>query len=311
MTLLQPALLTDGGSHPAALVRRFQQMVALGNEGIDAGADLKVRQTATASTSIIVGPGNGVVRGRASASQGTYFVSNPDDHTKGPDVVPSVASVQHYLVVLRVRDPAYEGTADPNLNMNTIEVVSTALGGTTLAAGTTGIVLARLEVPANTTTITAAMIVDLRKMANPRRQRTLTPVFIPTTPVDPLEAAVDVRENWPDAATLQVAIPIWATLMYVMTTISGVSTRTGNTHGDSRTLVGTAATQAIAWNHDWVGTTQRISVISGGGFHIAAAARGTTQTMRTDAVRRNTTGTLEANGGTTVFFDYEFVEGVV
>ncbi len=311
MTLLQPALLTDGGSHPAALVRRFQQMVALGNEGIDEGADLKVRQTATASTSIIIGPGNGVVRGRASATQGTYFVSNPDDHTKGPGVVPSVASVQHYLVVLRVADPAFEGTADPNLNMNTIEVVSTTLGGTTLTAGTTGIVLARLEVPADTTTITNAMIVDLRKMANPRRQRTLTPVFIPTTPVDPLEAAVDVRENWPDAATLSVSIPIWATFMFVMTTISGVSTRTGNTHGDSRTLVGTAATQAIAWNHDWVGTTQRITVISGGRFNIAAAARGTTQTMRTDAVRRNTTGTLEANGGTTVFFDYEFVEGVV
>ncbi len=308
MTLLQPALLTNGGTHQSDLVRRFQRSVTLGNEGIDFGGDLKVQQTSTASTSIVVGPGGAFVRGRASALQGTYYVSNPDDHTVA-NAVPSLATVQHYLVVLRVLDPAYEGTADPNLNMNRIEVLSTATGGTTLPAGVSGVVLARLEVPANTTTVTSAMIVDLRRMANPRRDRRLQPVFIPA--VDALEAASGTREFWPDAATISVPVPTWASLMNVVVTMTGVSSRVGSTDGNTRVLLGGQATQAVGFNHDWAGSTQRLVLPTGGALGITSAMRGTNQTLRTDAVRGNTTGTLEANAGTTVFFDFEFVEGLV
>ncbi len=310
MTLLQPALLTDGGTHPSALVRRFQKSVVLGNEGIDFGGDLKVRQTATASTSILIGPGGAFVNGKVSALQGTYYVSNPDDQTVA-NAVPSVGTVQHYLVVLRVADPAFEGTADPNLNMNSVQVVSTTIGGRTLPAGTTGIVLARLEVPADTTTVTAAMIVDLRQMANPRRQRVLRSIFVPVSPVDALGAAAGTREFWPDVASFGVDVPTWAARMIVVVMMTGVSTRTGSTNGNTRVLLGTAATQDVPFNEDWAGSTQRRLFVTGGTVTITSAMRGSTQTLRTDAVRHDTGGTLEANGGTTVFFDYEFVEGVV
>src|SRR5689334_20046406 len=63
MALIQPPMLTHGGTHPARAFRMMVRDLASGNQGVTEGNDLKVREWSTPGAGVRVGDGSAVVRG--------------------------------------------------------------------------------------------------------------------------------------------------------------------------------------------------------------------------------------------------------
>src|ERR1044072_6508492 len=173
MSLYQVPILVNGATHSAEQFRAMVQDLARGAEGTPQGGDLKLPQLSTPGTGVQVGDGSGIVRGRVNAFQGSYAVRN-----QGAATVPIAAtgaSGRSDMLILRVEDPQYEGTLNPAVDqINYFQIISgVSSSATTIPDARTGIPLARIDIPASTSTITNAMIVDIRKDANPRQQRVL------------------------------------------------------------------------------------------------------------------------------------------
>jgi hypothetical protein len=314
VTLLQPALGTNGGSHSAELFRQAQRDLNLDNQGIAGGTDLKVRAKSTPGAGIVVGPGAGWVIGKVSALQGTYYVSNPDDDNSASTGLPgSGGTTKSVLVMLRVEDPQYEGSKTVN-TMNSIYTVACAPGATGDVSGLiTGIPLARIDYPANTSTITSGMIVDLRAMANPRRQRVLSE-YHPTAVED---WGGSTRNLWPFGA-FAVFTPHWATNAIVVATMSQIQ-YTAPLTGVSRVEYGwnTAAPAdnpnsldgMDSGHHLTAAGPLRATVAIAASFGLPLSYRNRYHFLRVGSlVNAGSTGILRADTFSAVVFDMEFFE---
>src|SRR5690606_16426003 len=119
--------------------------------------------------------------------QGSYYAYNI-----GSEQVPIRATdstgPRSDLVILRVEDPSIDGTpwnhdptTDPVYYFRVIEGVSNTT--TDCPPGTTGVPLARIDIPANTATIMPAHIKDVRVSSNPRTERVVR-IQRGITPID-------------------------------------------------------------------------------------------------------------------------------
>ncbi|GAA3304817.1 hypothetical protein GCM10020295_56920 [Streptomyces cinereospinus] len=70
MTLVQPPMLTHGGTHPARAFRMMVRDLARGNQGVTEANDLKVRQLSAPGAGVRVGDGSSVIRGAAWGGRG-------------------------------------------------------------------------------------------------------------------------------------------------------------------------------------------------------------------------------------------------
>ena len=158
MPLYQVPILVNGATHSAEQFRAMVQDLARGAEGITAGTDLKVTQLSTPGSGVQVASGSGVVRGRYNAFQGSYAVRNQGAATV--DVAATGGSPRSDMLILRVEDPQYEGNLDPEVdNVNYFQIISgVSSSATTIPDGRTGIPLARIDIPASTSTITNACL---------------------------------------------------------------------------------------------------------------------------------------------------------
>lgn len=175
MTLEPRPILTDGATHPAQQFRNLVSDLARDNEGVTRGTDLKVTQLGTPGGSVQVSSGTGLVRGRYAAYQGTYAVMNVG--STNVDIAPTGGSPRSDMLIIRVEDKEYEGNIDPAVGeVNYFQIISNvSSSATAIPDGRTGIPLARIDIPASTSTITNAMIKDIRQVANPRRDRQMYP----------------------------------------------------------------------------------------------------------------------------------------
>src|SRR3954447_16960953 len=174
MALFPAPILTNGATHSAQQFRMLVRDLANGAEGITQGDDLKVTQRATPGGGVLVGDGSGVVKGRYTTFQGHYAACN----IGSVDVTIAATGSgggRSDMVILRIEDPEYEGSLNPATDQIAyFQVISNvSSSATAIPDGRTGIPLARIDIPVSTSTITDAMVTDLRKVANPRRSRSL------------------------------------------------------------------------------------------------------------------------------------------
>jgi hypothetical protein len=128
---------------------------------------LRVHQTPTASGSLLVEAGQGVIQGTTSATQGTYTATVDSQLTLAYlATYPADAQPRKDIVVARINDKAYAGsTAEFKIDI----IKGTASGSPvdpTLPASC--IALARINLPASATTVADAVIDDLRSWTVPR-----------------------------------------------------------------------------------------------------------------------------------------------
>ncbi|MFJ1837835.1 hypothetical protein ACIOJ9_28695 [Streptomyces sp. NPDC088175] len=309
MTLINPPLLTHGGTHEARAFRMMIRDLARGSQGVTEGDDLRVRQMTTPGAGVRVVDGSAIITG-ATAGQGSYTQYNVGDQVV--PVAPTTASARSDLVCLRVEDPEYEGTRDPEKDeIGYFHIVSNvAATATTPPAGMTAVPLARLDIPANTAIITDAMIKDVRRVANPRRDRTLYTAF--PSSLSTLGYSDDKWHTWPTAGRWNVAVPSWATNAKVVVTIGGLRQSASNIFAKMHAVLGTDVGQDTVVDDNQGKGVRRTTIALADNIAVPAAMRGTTQSLYLQTyMYKSETGDLSVDGGTSLIADVEFTEGVV
>ncbi|WP_073947577.1 hypothetical protein [Streptomyces kebangsaanensis] len=312
MTLIQPPMMVNGGTHPARTMRMMIRDLSRGSQGVTEYNDLKVTQQTTPGAGVQVADGSGIVRG-AAWGQGSYTQYNVG--TALVPIAPTGAQGRTDMVVLRVLDPEYEGNLDPARdNIGFFDVVSNVSASATQPpAGMSAIPLARITQPANCATVTNAMITDLRKIANPRKDRE---IYVASPPGDQnWEGNMGgTYVQWPPAAKWTIPVPVWAVKARIVFTVAAVQVIRGNVWGHATFKLGAYQGQSI--NFDTGAFTagdksQRVNLISADTLNVAASMRGTNQVLQA-MVSLNTkeAGYLQADTATTAIADVEFQEGV-
>ncbi|MFG2022302.1 hypothetical protein [Streptomyces sp. NPDC048825] len=273
------------------------------------GNDLKVRELSTPGSGVRVGDGSAVVTG-AAWGQGSYTQYNVGDAIV--PIAPTGSSARSDLICLRVEDPEYEGNRNPAADdIGYFHVVSGVSATTnTVPSGMTAIPLARLSIPANTATITNAMITDLRKIANPRRERTLHTAY--PSSLSRLVAQNGKWYDWPAAARWKVSIPTWATSAKLVVTLAGLRLSEADVFAYMQTVLGTDYGQTTSIDDDQGSNVRRSTVVLADTITLSAALRGTTQDLhvRTQPSKAEW-GNLGVDAATSLIADIEFTEGVL
>ncbi|MFG3715807.1 hypothetical protein [Micromonospora sp. NPDC047730] len=219
------------------------------------------------------------------------------------------------LIVARVEDPFMPGEpwqtpADVKVGPYVyVRVIAGVPAGTTSVAalnlGYSAIALGRVDLPANTGTVTQAMIVDLRRVANPRRER----LVITVNPGQRYDlTATTFTGPWTNASG-SVEVPPWAAKAIIRTSIGGVVVTSGVAWGQIRARLGTLTTQATRWDDTATGDGNRRFWRDADTLSVPSALRGTTQTVTLEANRAaGSTAGVYADTSSSLDFDIEFVE---
>ncbi|MFD5848290.1 hypothetical protein [Streptomyces chartreusis] len=309
MALFPRPILTNGATHSAQQFRMLVRDLANGAEGITQGDDLKVTQRSTPGGGVLVGDGSAVVRGRANTFQGSYAACNI-----GAVDVPIAAtggSARSDMVILRIEDPEYEGTLDPETDeIAHFDVISNvSSSATAIPDSRTAIPLARIDIPSSTSTITNAMITDLRQVANPRRRRS---VF--TQSPSSISTGIGGSTSYSyfsTAAGVNVAVPDWASKVIVKIDVSPVRYNLGNFWGRIGATYGSSlATQDITLDDNQGSGARRIPAIIADTLTVPSGYRGTTQLLRVRAsgLDAGQAGRIYVDSGTTFAYDVQFEE---
>jgi hypothetical protein len=223
-----PWFVGGGAEHSPEVARLLAYAATNGAEGIVAPGDLKVAPLAVPGASVRVLTGAALILNKAAGgTQQTYVARNPSEDTVGVSATGSGAG-RSDLVVAQIKDPYMPGEpwadpANPKVGpyIFTTIIPNVAPGTTTVPAGVSGIPLARIDIPANTATITSTMIKDLRKLAQARSDRDLYQFTGPATDINtPAVSASFLDWNIPGSPT--VTVPTWANKAIVLVTLSGI-----------------------------------------------------------------------------------------
>ncbi|MEU0722884.1 hypothetical protein [Streptomyces sp. NPDC006140] len=308
MTLVQPPMMVRGGDHSARAMRLMIRDLARGRQGIAEAGDLKVRPLETPGPGVRVGDGSALIHG-VRPWQGAYMQSNIGDAVV--DVPPTGPFARTDLLVLRVEDPEYEGERDPRReDIGYFQLIQGVDEDTTALREMTAIPLARIILPRNTAAVTADMITDLRRIANPRTERTLLTVHPKDT--EKVPAKHGQWANWPKEAAWDVDVPAWATKATIVVSLSGLRAEAGNIYAELRTRLGEHNAPPTVFDDD--GTSiRRAGVILADAFTLPSAYRGTRQhlAVQINQIDKYGDGDLTVAKGTTVTAEIVFTEGPV
>lgn len=262
--------------------------------------DLLVRELEVPGTSVRIAAGACNIVGREVSWQGTYYGYNIGEDTVAITATDSGGG-RSDLVVARAEDPTISGSPwghDPATDtlIYTRVIAGVDPGTTELPPGEgSAIVLARIDIPVSTATITQDMITDLRQMAQPRRERILRVQdggVHDGTEWDRAGNITDNYERWPQGDWV-ATIPSWATQLQVLAAWNNVFLEpTGGTDGtdDARGTVkifitdGTNSieTSPSAYNKNQVSGTNgyRTDLSNADQIDVPEALRGVTVDIR-------------------------------
>lgn len=285
-----PWAIGGGAVSPIESARLLAHLASNGGAGVVGPSDLKVKPLSPAAGGVAVGKGAGAALNRFAGVDGgqqSYLLRNPGDH--GPVTInptPS-GSGRSDLVAVIIEDPQYAGQPAPASVANGPYVrvrvyEGVAANVTTLeqvAPGQAGLALARVDIPANTGTITAAMIKNLRELLTARSEPFLA-VVNPTATANMPTAAYG---DWIGGVVgTQVPIPRWANRVTLSGTVSGAKFNAPGAGGAVRVRLGADIfTEPVAFDLATAIQADRVQALMAGqsGLVVPASIRGTTQSM--------------------------------
>lgn len=309
MTLVQPPMMVHGGNHPARAMRLMIRDLARGRQGIAEAGDLKVRPLEAPGPGVRVGDGSALIHG-LRPWQGAYTQSNIGDAVV--EIPPTGPFARTDLLVLRIEDPEFEGERDPRTQdigyFHLIQDIGNEV--TPAPRGMTAIPLARITLPRNTAAVTAEMITDLRRIANPRTERTLHTAHPQSAQQLPGEHGRWVA--WPKETAWDVDVPAWATKATTVITLSGLRAEAGSIYAELRTRFGERNAKPTVVDDDGT-TTRRTSVTLADTFAVPPGYRGTRLhlAVQINQVDKYGDGDLSVAKGTTVVAEIVFTESPV
>ena len=257
MTFESSAWAIDGARVGGAVARRAEFAATSGEQGIVQAGDLAVSALATPGQGIQIAPGVGLVLNKyQNVPNEIYVVSNPNVHTIPADEMPaSNASAKSYIVAVVVGDPKFSQTGHPFMGGVTIPtgeaetfqyvrvmLIPCAAGATTIAGRYPNLPLARIDVPANTTTIQQSHITRLTKLARPRQTQMafVSPTGLWTNAAPQRMPSGTNYADWGGQFKPSVTVPSWAKRAIVICSVNGVviGDRRTNLFGGIRAQLG-------------------------------------------------------------------------
>lgn len=162
MTVQNPPVFIQAGSHPAEDVRRWTDALVGGREGIVGSTDFAVTEkSGTPNMSVDVAGGRAFIAGSEATYQGMYFLEN-----RGVEnvVLPAADATnpRKDLIVAYVGDQVYSGAVSVGGVAAVTGTPAASPAEPSLAAYPNALVLAMVDVPANDTAITNSQITDRR-----------------------------------------------------------------------------------------------------------------------------------------------------
>lgn len=330
MTFENTAWAIDGALLGSSLARRAEFAATSGAQGVVQKGDLKVNAFTVPGIGFQIEPGVGlVVNNYQDAPNETYVVSNPGVHVFPSSAMPPAQTfAQSFLIAVVVGDPDFSQTGHPWMGSDdppvgeeqSFEYVRPTLvavepGATELPPDYPGLVLARLDIPANTTTIISDYIIDLRKLARPRQEQQIF-VGSPWTNAAPVRIPAGTNfGGWGDAEfSPAVKVPKWATRAIIVTSINGVrlADTSANVSGNIRTRIGTVNGSNTAFDYSTGGGGIRDNLQTAGEFDVTSLA-GTTVNLKVQGFQ-NVPGApsnaqkLTLQAGSQQIFDVRFFE---
>lgn len=312
-----PWVIDGGAQHSAEIARTVAYAAFGGAEGVVEAADLKVTASATPDNRVRAALGAfGILNTYPQQTHQAYAGRNPADTYI--TIAPTAGAARSDLIVARINDPQYGGSAQlPGGPFAYLDVISN-VGSTAdkVPAGTSfpAIPLARVTIPPSTGTITNAMITDLRSLI---RQRSKREVFViqPST-ADIIASGTPIYSDEPAGAYPDIKIPSWATRATISYQVGGLKFTAADGKGALRIRIGTDALAVVTQDTPWDNTGSssssfRIAASGGGSIRIPPEYRGTAQRVALQGT--NHTGVLTAQRGTldagsTIVVDVEFTE---
>lgn len=314
-------LAVDGGRIDGAALRRLAYAASSGSEGIVSVGDLKVHELPLApGGQVVIDSGAVVYRNRSAGVRNESYMASASQESR-LDVAPNLtSSPRSDLVVIRVEDPQFPGwSAPPAVDAPTyqysrpviipnVPAATKRFSQLQLQTPYSAYAAARIDIPAETSTITDDMIVDLRKMAQPRRQREHDRLDGPIGQID----HADLRRLW---NWISIDVPDWASAAIIRADLQNVQIRNSAFAGLLSAAIGPdagprARTRDTYINEQVFGS-QRVSYVASDHVTIPASLRGTTQDFYMLGQRIGGAGILLAESDCQLIFDVEFIESAV
>lgn len=332
MSFDNAAWAINGALLGSSLARRAEFAALGGAAGVVQKDDLKVSQLDVPGIGVQIAPGVALVSNKYQAIPNeTYVASNPSVHIIPSDSMPaSNPSAKSYILAVVVGDPDFSqvghpwmpSTGVPAGQENTFQyvrptLIEVAAGATTLAGAYPALPLARIDVPANTTTITNAMIVDLRKLARPRQEQQ---IFVSPggTWTDASPVRIPSGSAYGDFGSGQflptVTVPSWATRAIIVASINGVKVddTSVNVAGHVRTQLGGVVGPDTIYDYSIGGGAIRDNLQTAGSYDVTSIA-GQDVTIRVEGYQTapaspTTSQRVSLRGGSQQIFDVRFFE---
>src|SRR5699024_1773518 len=321
-----PYLVGGGFEHSAEVMRAMLAAATSGAEGVVNAGDFKVRPLSVPGTGVRIMPGNALIRNSYGGGQAQTYAARASSQTELPIQATGSSGARADLIVARIDDPTYEGGAfDPETfeaaKFEVIRGVSTnqsSLAG--LGLTYPAIPLARLNIPASTGTITAAMITDLRAVALPRSQRYLFTHGLYPGEQDSLDYAAagsEEGEAWPNIFW-RAYIPEWAQRVRIrgfwgQVRVPGTG---ANNLGKLWVRIGTmpngVSSQSVNWDNPVTGGVTRQTYMVAADRSVPAEFRGSTrQVYLRGSTDLNNTNVPRLDSVSAISLDLEFYETAV
>lgn len=318
------ALSIDGPRHRAELLRIGDYAATGGAEGVIAPLDCRVRSLATAGPQIRIDSGAIAIRNRSANIDNQTYIANNRAETK-LDVAPTGASGRSDAVIVRVRDPQYapwtsvlSGVADINTfpyaqPIIIQNVANTVTNATQLNLGYSAYMLARIDLPANTTNITQAMIKTQRAVTIERREFKFYrhDVAAGSGPYYSATSGTGFNKFPPTSALPDgsIYIPLYATKAIIRADITGLALVDGPYKGYWKFLLTYGGTDVYTWQvafNEQEALAGRLSAHISDDIALPASFRGQVVSGRLTFSRVSGTGRLKADGDTQLSVDMDF-----
>lgn len=294
-----PAFAVDGALVTGRLLRTVAYAATAGATGIVTPNSMKVTAN---GASVRIAPGSAVAATRyvSSPSFNSYVLVSDSTESVSIPATGSGSGATRYIIA-RADDPEYGGQGDPSEIFWRYEQV-----GSITNLPYPFVPLARINQPPSTSTITNAMITDLRSIATPRRTReTYDKLMSATTDLNS-----STYIDYPSDGGIQLFIPEWATKAIVRCDLLETMVMNGNSDGNMVLMLGNQPAYTSERRYDLLygGSTWRTDHTIVSSFNIPTEMRNTTQTLRVRARRRAGSGLLRADSYTQTVYDVELIE---
>lgn len=342
MAIPNPIYVDDNAQHDPSQVRAMAYAALDGQQGVMDPAHLAVQQFATPGAGIQCIPGGyGINCRHVGGDFESYLGKFQTAETVAVSPVGS-SGPRSDLVIARMENPYVVGTgswpipADPVLGpyqyIRVIENVPANTNDVTAYNNTwEAITLARITRPANTGVIQQTHITDLRSAINKGGGERI--IIIDSPPVTPPPIAAEwytdfnqsaaappgtdtvhdywtadtTWQSWPDAASWNLPIPSWATVMDLEVDIFNAQLLTNDVYAQMAILLNGARQATSVLALDYVAVPDRRNIAYGQTINISSSLRGKViPVVFQVASYFSAPGRLDAKGGTTAKLQVNF-----